>query len=1165
MKIIVQITIIILGICHFASAQFSGDIDNKFNPQDLGFGQGEGFNGHVECVAEQPDGKWLVGGRFTSFNGIRRIGFCRFNANGTLDMGFNNAVGIASEIPDDKVYIKSIKVLNTGKIIIGGYFQRYNGVLRRNICRLNIDGSMDQTYNSNLYGIVESIDVQSDGKVIAAGTFSDSPFGANNNIARLLDNGISDPSFQVIPGFNTGSTNRLYKVMVDQQDRVWCAGSFDRFGTRQVNSVARLQPDGTLDTTIIYLNLPVAGGPIITNLQKIVGNNLLISVIRSDAYQILPNEKLDSTFSLFPIYKDSTEDLTEAPRVVKGFKNQYLFLGNFRIFKGRRVKGYAFVRTDGSLDTTRRFLPQLDLLRSSLFFAELSGKRTLAIGRWMDTLGRSGQATWILDSTFSPILNLTTSLPNGIIGGAVDKLVKLKGNDVLVIGSFAYYNQRRVNSGYIKIDSKTGRQDTSFRFAGIDKILICQPLSGKRYAVYGSNINKENIVQLYDSLYQIITPNPNGWKVDGFVYDICEGKKGYTYLGGWYFKIGNLVIQNLSRLLPSGWPDSTYYPAPLGTISKFGPYTDGRLLVGGSAVQNLVRLGHTGYQDAGFSVFNSTGLNTKQIYFGKNKEVFWTSSGSLEVRDSTGAIFLNSLNTNSISPTEGSKIYDFFVQEDGKIIGCGNFPFASSTSKSRIFRINPDFTFDTSFRMSTGLGGNTQMLEGRTLLPLEDGRFLIGGDFTSYKDIGRNRLAKIYYQRADVLTDSVAGKRFCKAGIQKIAYRCQAFEPEDSLRLQISDSSGSFTNARQLKTVKAKQQDSVSFSFPADILVGNNYRFRWVATAPTAKICFPSDSFGITEALVPNVGLLSSASRDTLCFGDVLKIKLTKQNAGSQPGYRWFVNGAINPNLADSISISAQSQDSLSVRVEMRSSETCVAPRIVQASKKYVTIKPNVSLGPDTNLCQKPGFYSLPLSTNGSVVSWVASTGLSLTGVSTISPGIFSGKLNINNSGCKAVDSVRIEVVAKPILTLSLFNDTIKLSPDGLENIKWFFNNVLLPGQNGNQLSNLQTGTYYSIAQNATGCLDTSAVLTFTEVRNGLVQGNIKLYPQPVKDKLYIDMPETSQTTELVLMDALGRIVLKEKGRNISSISVSKLPAGLYQLKVFAGKEMQVFAVMVER
>jgi hypothetical protein len=57
MKIIVQITIIILGICHFATAQFSGDIDTKFNPQDLGFGQGEGFTRPGKLFIVGMDGK----------------------------------------------------------------------------------------------------------------------------------------------------------------------------------------------------------------------------------------------------------------------------------------------------------------------------------------------------------------------------------------------------------------------------------------------------------------------------------------------------------------------------------------------------------------------------------------------------------------------------------------------------------------------------------------------------------------------------------------------------------------------------------------------------------------------------------------------------------------------------------------------------------------------------------------------------------------------------------------------------------------------------------------------------------------------------------------------------------------------------------------------------
>jgi hypothetical protein len=104
----------------------------------------------------------------------------------------------------------------------------------------------------------------------------------------------------------------------------------------------------------------------------------------------------------------------------------------------------------------------------------------------------------------------------------------------------------------------------------------------------------------------------------------------------------------------------------------------------------------------------------------------------------------------------------------------------------------------------------------------------------------------------------------------------------------------------------------------------------------------------------------------------------------------------------------------------------------------------------------------------------------------------------------------------------------------------------------------------YAVKTTKGNCADTSNCLLFTSGKD-LLNSQIRIYPQPVKDKLFIDMPETGQTTELVLLDALGRIVFKEKGRNIPSISVSKLPAGLYQLKIFQGNQVEVFGVMVER
>jgi hypothetical protein len=156
-------------------------------------------------------------------------------------------------------------------------------------------------------------------------------------------------------------------------------------------------------------------------------------------------------------------------------------------------------------------------------------------------------------------------------------------------------------------------------------------------------------------------------------------------------------------------------------------------------------------------------------------------------------------------------------------------------------------------------------------------------------------------------------------------------------------------------------------------------------------------------------------------------------------------------------------------------------------------------------------------------------------------------------------------------LAYDIPDDTIQLSAEfgalaapNQDSYQWLDCNAgfaPITGETDSSFAPTVSGSY-AVWVKKGNCADTSNCLTVTSAKS-LKKSSIRIYPQPVKDKLYIDMPETSQTTELVLMDAMGRIVLKEKGRNMPSISVSKLPAGLYQLKVFTGKEMQVFAVMV--
>ena len=58
-------------------------IDPTFNPTDVGSGAGDGFNGSVQSIARQPDGKMLIGGGLRSYNSTPHNRIARLNADGS--------------------------------------------------------------------------------------------------------------------------------------------------------------------------------------------------------------------------------------------------------------------------------------------------------------------------------------------------------------------------------------------------------------------------------------------------------------------------------------------------------------------------------------------------------------------------------------------------------------------------------------------------------------------------------------------------------------------------------------------------------------------------------------------------------------------------------------------------------------------------------------------------------------------------------------------------------------------------------------------------------------------------------------------------------------------------------------------------------------------------
>jgi len=85
----------------FQSRGAAGDVDLSFDP-------GSGVNGGVDALAVQPDGKVIIGGWFTTVQGLARAGIARLNADGSGDSSFNPDAGIGG-------YVSAIALQPDGK------------------------------------------------------------------------------------------------------------------------------------------------------------------------------------------------------------------------------------------------------------------------------------------------------------------------------------------------------------------------------------------------------------------------------------------------------------------------------------------------------------------------------------------------------------------------------------------------------------------------------------------------------------------------------------------------------------------------------------------------------------------------------------------------------------------------------------------------------------------------------------------------------------------------------------------------------------------------------------------------------------------------------------------------------------------------------------------
>lgn len=310
----------------------------------------DGSTGFVRDAVEQSDGKLVIVGHFTTINGTSVGRIARLNVNGSLDSSFNfEGFGF-----DDHAFV--LKLLSDGSFLVGGKFIAYNATSVSKLVKLNSDGSLNTSFSENvvLDNDVFAINVLSSGKVYVGGNFT-------NKLIRLNSDGTVDLTFDVGIGFN----NRVSSIEVDYSGKLIVGGWFNEYNSLPCGrGIVQLLPDATLDPSFNTegTGLNYTGGVVqclaIQSDGKIVvggwfneyNGNRQGKIIRLNA-----DGTKDSTFVTEYGFGDDGPYEGQRVQDILLHNNKIICVGALYNYGGKALYGFAKLSSTGSLDSERLF------------------------------------------------------------------------------------------------------------------------------------------------------------------------------------------------------------------------------------------------------------------------------------------------------------------------------------------------------------------------------------------------------------------------------------------------------------------------------------------------------------------------------------------------------------------------------------------------------------------------------------------------------------------------------------------------------------------------------------------------------------------------------------------------------------------------------------------
>ena len=687
----------------------------------------------------------IIGGNFSSMNAQNPVlnYLARLNTDGSLDTSFNIGTGF-------NLNVNTIVVLSDGKILVGGFFTTYKGLAQNRIARLNADGSLDTSFNigAGFGGFINIIVVQSDGKIVVAGNFTTYKSLSQIRIARLNADGSLDTSFNIGTGFG-GSINI---IALQSDGKILVGGNFTTYKDLAQNYIARLNTDGSLDssfnigtgfdssinTIVLQSDGKVVVGGIFTTYKDLA--QIRIARLNTDG-------SLDTSFNIGTGFDSNVNGLALQS------DGKILVAGNFTTYKSLAQIRIARLNTDGSLDSTFDIGTGFGPIPSNV---TLQSDGKIIVGGFFTTykgLAQVGIARLNTDGSLDSTLNIGAGFDN-----TVNKIVLQSDGKFLVGGNFTTLFTTFV-SRLLKINSDNSldlnfNSDDEFNSNASVKVLLRQ--SDGKILVVGNfttykgltqnHIARLNVDGSIDSSFDIGTGFGNS------VNAIALQSDGKILVGGSFTTYKGLTQNYIARLNTNGSLDTSFN---IGTgfnsnVNGLALQSDGKILVGGFfttykglAQIRIARLNTDGSLDTSFNIGTGFGSSISAIALQSDGKI--VVGGSFTTYKGLTQNYIARLNTDGsldssfdIGTGFNSNINAIALQSDGKILVGGNFTTYKGLAQNRIARLNTDGSLDSSFNIGTGFDST---INGLTLQT--NGKILVTGNFTTYKGLAQRRIARI--------------------------------------------------------------------------------------------------------------------------------------------------------------------------------------------------------------------------------------------------------------------------------------------------------------------------------------------------------------------------------------------------------------------------------------